>query len=315
MEISSLPNPCKVAGEFLAQWFGAKDTFALVLRHADPSRTRQRIVRQGDLFKSNYLGWLAHENAHGANVYFSVNSLLPDAKKRTKNSIAESRALYLDLDEDGDRKLDAIRASANVPPPTFVIRTSPGKCQVLWRVVGFSISEQEAMLKILAAGFGGDRACTDCVRVLRLPGFFNRKYVPACPVTLESEGIHTVYSTEDFRLETPSLTQADCGSLYVGQQPRSGTRSENDWAWVMAQLAAGVPANQIVRALVALRTDKPNPQYYALRTVDVASAVLWARKGMSSETIIQQLEARNQPLTEDRAAEIAATASRFVQRT
>ena len=315
MEISSLPNPCKVAGEFLAQWFDVEDTFALVLRHADPSRTRQRIVRQGDLFKSNYLGWLAHENAHGANVYFSVNSLLPDARKRTKNSIAEPRALYLDLDEDGDRKLAAIRASANVPPPTFVIRTSPGKYQILWRVRGFSIPEQEAMLKTLTLAFGGDRACTDCARVLRLPGFFNRKYNPACPVTLASDDIPTVYSANDFKLEMPSLTQAHRSSLYGGQQPRSGTRSENDWAWVMAQLAAGVPANQVVRALVALRPDKPNPLYYALRTVDVASAVLWARKGMSSETIIQQLEARNQPLTEDRAAEIAATASRFVQRT
>jgi len=310
-----LPNPCKVAGEFLAQWFGAEDTFALVLRHADPSRTRQRIVRQCDLSKSNYLGWLAHENAHGANVYFSVNSLLPDAKKRTKDAIAEPRALYLDLDEDGDRNLDAIRASAYVPPPTFVIRTSPGKCQVLWRVFGFSISEQEAMLKTLALTFGGDRACTDCARVLRLPGFFNRKYVPACPVTLESECTHTVYSTEDFRLEMPSRTQAHCGSLYGCQQPRSGTRSENDWAWVMAQLAAGVPACQIVQMLIALRCDKPNPLYYALRTVDVASAVLWARKGISSEAIVRQLETRNQSLSKDRAAEIAATASRFVQRT
>src|ERR1019366_8738768 len=135
-ETSSLSNPCEVAGVFLAQWFGSEDTFALVLRHADPSRTRQRIVRQGDLLKSNHLGWLAHENAHGANVYFSVNSLLPDAKKRTKNAIAEARALYLDLDEDGDRKMAAIRASDSVPPPSIVIRTSPGKYQILWRVRG-----------------------------------------------------------------------------------------------------------------------------------------------------------------------------------
>jgi hypothetical protein len=211
--------------------------------------------------------------------------------------------------------LDTIRASANVPPPSVVIRTSPGKYQILWRVRGFSISEQEAMLKTLTLAFGGDRACTDCARVLRLPGFFNRKYVPACPVTLESECIHTIYSTEDFRLEMPSRTQAHCGTLYGDQQPRNGTRSENDWAWVMAQLAAGVPANQVVRALIALRPDKPNPQYYALRTVDVASAVLWARKGISSETIIRQLETRNQSLSKGRAAEIAATASRFVQRT
>jgi len=67
--------------------------------------------------------------------------------------------------------------------------------------------------------------------------------------------------------------------------------------------------------LIALRRDKPNPHYYALRTVDVASAVLWARKGISSETIIRQLETRNQSLSKDRAAEITATSSRFVQRT
>ena len=81
-------NPYEIADEFLARWFSADDTFALLLRHADPSRTRQRIVRQADLLKSNYLGWLAHENAHGANVYFSVNRLLAGAKMRTKSAIA-----------------------------------------------------------------------------------------------------------------------------------------------------------------------------------------------------------------------------------
>ena len=308
-------NPYEIAGEFLSEWFGAEDTFALLLRHADPSRTRQRIVRQGDLLKSNYLGWLAHENAHGCNVYFSVNSLLADAKKRTKNAIAEARALYLDLDEHGDRKMAAIRASDRVPPPSIVIRTSPGKYQILWRVRGFSIPEQEAMLKTLAATFGGDRACTDCARVLRLPGFFNRKYTPACPVTLARDGIQTVYSLDDFKLEMPSLSLADSGKVNVHRPLGSATQSESDWAWVMAQLAAGVPANQIVRELIALRRDKPNPHYYALRTVDVASAVLWARKGISYEAIIRQLETRNQSLSKDRAAEIAATASRFVQRT
>src|ERR1035437_4706112 len=144
-ESSPMRNPYEIAGEFLAEWFGAEDTFALLLRHADPSRTRQRIVRQGDLLKSNYLGWLAHENAHGANVYFSINPLLSGAKKRTKNAIAEARALFLDLDEDGDRKMAAIRASNNVPPPSIVIRTSPGKYQILWREQGFSIAAQEAI--------------------------------------------------------------------------------------------------------------------------------------------------------------------------
>ena len=91
--------------------------------------------------------------------------------------------------------------------------------------------------------------------------------------------------------------------------------TKNDWAWVMAELVAGVPTDKVVRELIALRRDKPNPHYYALRTVDVASAVLWARKGISSKTIIHQLEERNHSMSKDRAAEIAATASRFVQRT
>jgi hypothetical protein len=308
-------NRYGIAGEFLSEWFSAEDTFALLLRHADPSRTRQRIVRQNDLLKSNYLGWLAHENAHGSNVHFSVNPLLFGAKKRTKNAIAEARALFLDLDEDGDRKMAAIRASDSVPPPSFIIRTSPGKYQILWRVGGFSIPDQEAMLKTLAATFGGDRACTDCARVLRLPGFFNRKYTPACPVTLASDGNQTVYSPDDFRLEMPSPSLADSGGVNVYRPLGNSTQSENDWAWVMSQLAAGTPDSQIAQMLIALRCDKPNPLYYALRTVDVASAVLWARKGISSETIIRQLETRNQSLSKGRAAEIAATASRFVQRT
>ena len=308
-------NPYEIAGEFLFEWFSAEDTFALFLRHADPSRTRQRIVRQGDLLKANYLGWLAHENAHGANVYFSVNPLLSGAKKRTKNAIAEARALYLDLDQDGDRKMASIRASDNVPPPSVVIRTSPGKYQIFWRVRDFSIPEQEAMLQTLAATFGGDRACTDCARVLRLPGFFNRKYTPTCLVTLASDGIPTLYSPEDFRLEMPSLPLADSASVKVHRPLGNATQSENDWAWVLARLAVGTPADRIVQMLIALRCDKPNPLYYARRTVDVASAVLWTRKGISAEAVIRQLETSNQSLSKDRATEIASTASRFVQRT
>jgi hypothetical protein len=208
----------------------------------------------------------------------------------------------------------AIRASDNVPPPSIVIRTSPGKYQILWRVRGISIPEQEAMLKTLAAVFGGDRACTDCARVLRLPGFFNRKYSPACPVTLASDGNQTVYSPDDFRLEMPSLPLADSASVKVHRPLGNATQSENDWAWVLARLAVGTPADRIVQILIALRCDKPNPLYYARRTVDVTSAVLWTRKGISAEAVIRQLETSNQSLSKDRAAEIAATASRFVQR-
>ena len=101
-----------------------------------------------------------------------------------------------------------------------MIHTSMGKYQVIWRVKGFTIPEQEAMLKGLAETFGGDRACTDCARVFRLPGFFNRKYSPAFPVTLvEMRGRFSLdYSPSDFRLELPTVTDVQPTTI---DRPRS----------------------------------------------------------------------------------------------
>ena len=69
---------------------------------------------------------------------------------------------------------------------------------VLWRVDGFTLEQQESALKLLAITFGGDPACTDCNRVLRLPGFLNCKYDPAHAVTVEYPGDST-WKSDDFR--------------------------------------------------------------------------------------------------------------------
>ena len=304
----------EIARQFLSEWFRPEETFALLARYPQASRTLQRIVRLTDLMKSNYLGWLAFENSRGANIYFSINPLSSGAKKRTKSAVAEAKGLYLDLDSDGDRRLAALCESNAVPSPTAVIHTSMGKHQVIWRVKGFTIPEQEVMLKGLAETFGGDRACTDCARVFRLPGFFNRKYSPAFPVTLEMRAIQLEYSPSDFRLELPTIADVQPHHIDRPRSLGSRTRSESDWRWVMAQLNAGIPAQEIVQTLANIRSDKPNPHYYAHRTVDIATAVQWVRKGVDYESVIEGLKAHNSALSTDRAAEIAATAFRFVQR-
>jgi hypothetical protein len=201
-----------------------------------------------------------------------------------------------------------------VPPPSAVIRTSIGKYQVIWRVKGFTIPEQEAMLKRLAEAFGGDRACTDCARVFRLPGFFNRKYTPAFPVALEMQAIQLEYSPNDFRLELPMVAAVQPNVINQPKPLGSQTRSESDWRWVMAQLDAGIPAKEIAQTLANIRCDKPNPHYYAHRTVGIATAVRWVRKGVDCQSVIQGLKEHNPALSTSRAAEIAATAFRFVQR-
>lgn len=66
---------------------------------------------------------------------------------------------------------------------------------------GFDFAQQEQTLKLLAIAFGGDPACTDCNRVLRVPGFLNRKYDPPYKVTVEYPDDSILDLPDDFQLD------------------------------------------------------------------------------------------------------------------
>jgi hypothetical protein len=249
----------------------------------------------------------------------AANPLHCGSRKRTKECIAAVRHLYLDLDTDGEARLASLRASDAVPPPNAIVSTSHGKYQVLWRVDGFTSEQQESALKLLAITFGGDPACTDCNRVLRLPGFLNCKYDPACPVTVAYPGDST-WNFDDFRLD---ILAADAivssRSITLQKHPDKHTNSEHDWAWVLHELANGKDATKLTRKLASRRADKPNPLYYAQRTVDVASARLWLIEGVPMEDVITMLQVRRRfeipaALCCARAREIAQTAQRIIAR-
>ena len=175
----------QTAIEFLTRCFAPGETVAILLRRENPASAEQRIIAFERAITPRYLAWLGHENGAGANIYVAANPLRPSSRKRTKESIASVRHLYIDIDTDGDARLAALRVSKTVPTPTAILSTSPSKYQVLWRVDGFDFERQEQTLKLLAIEFGGDPACTDCNRVLRIPGFLNRKYDPAHQITVE----------------------------------------------------------------------------------------------------------------------------------
>jgi hypothetical protein len=147
-----------VATEFLSRSFSSGETIAILLRRDSLTATVQRIVPLERALQPRYLGWLAHENAAGANVYVAANPLISGSRKRTKESIVAVRHLYLDLDTDAEAKLKALKSSDSVPTPTAIVSTSAGKYQVLWRVEGFGFEQQERVLKLLAITFGGDPA-------------------------------------------------------------------------------------------------------------------------------------------------------------
>jgi len=309
----------KLAEEFLTRCFAPEDTIALLLRSQTSAKVTQRIVTVKQAIAPRYLGWLAYENMNGANIYVAANPLRPGSRKRTKESIASVRHIYIDVDTDGEARIAAVQSSDLVPAPTVILSTSPGKYQALWRVDGFDLVSQEDLLKHLAIAFGGDPACTDCNRVLRVPGFLNRKYDPAHLVSAEYFG-NSVHKPNDFRWPTAPMDSALYERFHLTpKRPGKRSTSENDWAWVSQGLADGRDAAKLTKELASRRSDKPNPLYYAQRTVDVASARLWMLDGIPHEDIVTMLECRRRfeistTLCSARAQEITATAARMIAR-
>jgi hypothetical protein len=82
----------------------------------------------------------------------------------------------------------------------------------------------------------------------------------------------------------------------------------------------GVDAAELTEMLACRRSDKPNPLYYAQRTIDIASARLSLLDGTPIEDVIAMLESRRSAevpasLCSSRAREIATTAQRMIERT
>jgi hypothetical protein len=308
----------QIVASFLRRCFAPEETIAILLRRPDAPAPMQRVVRLEQVLETRYMAWLSYENQHSRNnIYVAANPLRPGSRKRTKESIASVRHLYIEIDMDGDARLAALRASVAVPPPTSILSTSPGKYQVLWRVEGFDFVRQEQMLKLLAIAFGGDPACTDCNRVLRIPGFLNRKYDPPYKASVEYPD-DSVWTPDDFCLDDAAVDAMHFASVPTPRKPPlKHSHSESDWAWVLHELAHGKDAVTLTHELASRRSDKPNPFYYAQRTIDVASARLWFIEGSSFDDVIAMLEARRchelpATLCSARAREIAATAQRMI---
>src|SRR6185437_10563448 len=156
--------------------------------------------------------------------------------------------------------------------PNYVLDTSLGKHQVIWKVEGFTLEHAETALRAMAREFGGDPAATDAARVLRLPGLHNKKFKEPVPVK-GHRLVNAVYRPEEFPA-LPGLSEADRPSTvrspaHAGfrRDGRPLSQSERDWAWVREQLRAGVAVDTVQRTLAERRSDKHNPATYAQRTV------------------------------------------------
>jgi hypothetical protein len=266
------------APEYIRELFGADDNTATLVRNRATGKTVQRITKAESIASPEFQEWLAAQSAAGADVYVGMNPIREGAYNRTKGNIKDIRHIYLDLDREGDASLEAIRNSPDVPAPNFVLDTSPGKHQVVWKVTGFSPEEAEGLLRSLSNKFDGDPAATDSTRVLRLPGFANRKLSEEFIVQArhESNAVHTPrdFAIQDDSPETPRhLTDGQARTRLMPVAHKS--QSEQDWAYAKRALARGDDPEEVIRQIADYRADeKSDPNYYAHRTVTRAQAEL-----------------------------------------
>lgn len=287
--ISSFTPRFLTATEYVFALHAPSDQVAVLVRNRTRHQTTQRILPAEAIASAPFQSWLHEQNQSGADIFIGMNPVREGSRNRTKEQIREVRHAYLDLDEEAGASLQAIRTSGDVPPPNFVLDTSPGKHQVVWRVEGFDTTQAESLLRALASQYGGDPAATDISRLFRFPGFANRKYNEAFVVRVHHE-CDAVYHRQDFHIheDSPESPKDFTESLGGARRMPTGHRSQSeaDWAYAKRALARGDDPQIIIQRIADYRADeKSDPIYYARHTVTKAQAELVRQSptGRSSE--------------------------------
>jgi hypothetical protein len=267
------------AAEYIRTAFHSSDRLAVLVRNRSRGETIQRITTSARIVEPAFQEWMHFKNEkESCDIYVGMNALKPEARTRTKEDIQTIRHLYLDIDHEGPAALEKIQQSNLVPLPNYTVNTSPDKFQVVWRVENISPEQAEILQRAMARKFGSDPSATDSTRVLRVPGFLNRKYDTEFWVNAENQ-TDRVYHLRDFRLRTEPI-ESDFRPRHHSQAPASSesrplSQSEHDWAFAKRALARGDDAEVVIQRIADYRADeKHNPEYYARHTVEKARAAL-----------------------------------------
>jgi hypothetical protein len=116
------------------------------------------------------------------NLYFGVAARASRADG-SKHNLAYAAALWVDIDAaDAERRLEA----SSLPQSSMVVASgTPGHRQAYWLLKApcrldapDAVARFESYLRGIAEASGGDRACVDASRLLRLPNSRNFKHQP-----------------------------------------------------------------------------------------------------------------------------------------
>jgi hypothetical protein len=262
------------AKDYVQANFEPSDRLAVVVLNKATNDVKQRIATTERISQDDFQRWLRWLNKEHYEIYVGMNPIREGAYGRTKTDIAEIRHVYLDFDNHGPEAVRQMMADSNAPTPNHLIESSPGKSQAIWRVRGFGPQQAEGLMRGMVQHFGADPAAVDTARVLRLPGFYNHKYPTPHFIRVEnlSAEVHTPSHFPEFASQHGAGQQPEARTRKRAQGPI--TQSEKDWAYAMRALTRGEDPQEVIQAIAAFRTDKPDPHYYATHTVSKAAAVL-----------------------------------------
>ena len=171
---------------------------AVFLKSYATGRVAQRVGPVSWTSHQRFQSWLRAMNAHRFNVYVSVNAVAAGKRARTRDAMASVRHVFLEADRDGDAVFARVQARSDLPPPSYVLHSSPGRVHLFWRVTGFDGIYVERLQKQLANELDTDPAATPITQTTRLPGFLNHKHSEPHLVTIEYHDIDRRFGPEDF---------------------------------------------------------------------------------------------------------------------
>lgn len=164
---------------FLKEWHGEDKFFIFLLdTKTGKNMTFPHTVNSFEQYEKTIESY----NEKGFNVYYTVNSFNSKDNVRRKDTVETIKAIWFDVDTP-DTAEDIYKAiTKEFGIPTYRIRTSKGKFQVLYKLEKPLPNTErnrfivESVMKILAEHFGTDGATTGIQQIFRLPGYKNMKY-------------------------------------------------------------------------------------------------------------------------------------------
>ena len=273
---------------------------ALVIINRHTQKITERYTTPAQIPK--YISYLRHCNATGCDIYFTPSRLKPQSRKRTKSQFQDlQQIVYLEFDKPNT--LDNL-ISSNYPCPSAIVASSHGRHHVYWCLKDpISKHRQEELISNIALDVGADTVAVDTSRLLRLPTFCNKKpsrdnfrssliypdqeivepttfddlasavdtYQEAKATSISSgvSRANCASSSENGQLSHFAKSITENGQLsHLGNTSADPSQSGRDWFLVNDKLfSKGDDPKEVIKWLENQSERKPNPHYYAKRTV------------------------------------------------